>query len=56
MSMFDRTCLRLASKGWCGGNPETIAKMPVTWVFKMLGYQIYQYEYQSELQKLSLNT
>jgi len=35
LSFMDTVCLILASKGYCGGNPETISKMPVNWVLKM---------------------
>ena len=55
MPVVDWYCLKLASKGWCGGNPQKIARMPVSWVLKMLSYQDFIFDYQQESYNLNQN-
>ncbi len=49
MSYLDKMCLRLASKGWCNGDPQAISKLPVSWVFKMSGYQAFKQDCEHEI-------
>lgn len=48
LTFMERTCLILASKGFGGGNPETIAKMDVDWVLKMRDYNRFIIDYKNE--------
>lgn len=50
LSSFERTCLILASKGYCGGNPEGIAQCKVGWVLKMIDYHKFTIDFREELQ------
>lgn len=52
LNFCDRVCLHLASKGWCDGNPEAIAKSKVSWVMKMLDYQKFTRDFQEEREAL----
>jgi hypothetical protein len=43
----------LAKAGFGGGNPETIANMPSKWVVKMLEYNDFCSNYETEYQNLN---
>jgi len=47
--------LKLAKAGYCGGNPETISKMNVVWVIKMLEYEGFCSDYEEEYINLNSN-
>ena len=49
LSNFDRTCLILASKGFCAGNPENIANCRVDWVLKMIDFHRFTTDFNEEL-------
>jgi len=51
----DIICLKLAKAGYCGGNPETISKMNVVWVIKMLEYEGFCSDYEEEYINLNSN-
>jgi hypothetical protein len=48
LSFMEATCLILASKGYCGGNPELISKMSVSWVLKLRDYNRFTIDYKLE--------
>lgn len=48
LSKFERTCLILASKGFCGGNPEAIAKTSVYWVLRMMDFHKFTMDFREE--------
>ena len=50
LTKFERTCLILASKGFCAGNPEGIANCKVSWVLKMMDYHKFTIDFREELQ------
>jgi hypothetical protein len=50
LTRFERTCLILASKGFCSGNPENVANCKVSWVLKMMDYHKFTIDFKEESQ------
>ena len=49
----DIICLKLAKKGYKGGDPEAIESMSLSWVLKMIQYEDFCQDYEEEYYNLN---